>query len=89
MCEIIVKIDGKTINISQNELQSEAKENEPANTGIKHEQKERNYDNYMDNDRQYFRIGEIYGYILPNDKLNLIARTTYYNNRTRVLNEIQ
>ena len=89
MCEIIVKIDGKTINISQNELQSEAKENEPVHTSIKHEQKERTYDKFMDNGRQYFRIGEIYGYILPNDELKLIVGSTFYNNRKRVLDAIQ
>ena len=91
MVEILLKINGNDISVNGKTV-SEKVDHEVTpimNKNIVHKHNKRTYDDFIYNGTQYFRIGEIYGLILPNDELKLIARTTFYKNRKRVLNAIQ
>ncbi len=91
MVEILLKINGNDISVNGETVSEKADcEVTPVmNTNIVHKLNKRTYDDFIDNGTQYFRIGEIYGLIFPNDELKLIARTTFYKNRKRVLNAAQ
>ena len=45
--------------------------------------KQRETDTFMKGSYQYYRIGEVYGKIAPNNTIEKISRSCFYSNRTK------
>jgi hypothetical protein len=45
--------------------------------------KQREMDTFMKDNYQYYRIGEVYGKIAPNNTIEKISRSCFYSNRTK------
>ena len=91
MIEITLKIDDKDdVSICQNgELVPLNIQKKYNNTDIYpvlpiQKKKERTYDTFMLNDTQFFRLGEIYRTVAPDDTETKISRTKYYKDRKKV-----
>jgi len=91
MIEILLKIDGENVSINSETVSDEvAQELVPkASNKSAYRRDKRVYDDFMYNGLQYFRIGEIYGFINLDNELRLIANSTYYNNRKRLTDASQ
>ena len=88
MLEISIKIDAKnnvsinqngehiSFNTNQQEVEKDLIPKKPIT--------ERTYDTFMLQNMQFFRIGEIYATIDPENQMSTISRTKYYKDRSKV-----
>ena len=87
MLEITFKIEDKDyVSLTQNgDKISLSNIVESPTISLEHTHiKERTYDTFMFGNTQFFRLGDTYGMITPDDTMREIGRSKYYKDRKKV-----